>query len=178
MAALKEVTEPTKLAGPTSAVGLTRSTVDPGARRLTTERPEASRSGLIQPSTEVGPTLLKAGDASSVAAAVPLSSRAPTVMTRGSSPGARIVPLNGPALPAEATTTMPTLQADSTALSRGLSMLEVIGTWPSDRLRTRMLSEGWLATTHWMPLSTVARSVAPLTPATFTETSPAPGASP
>ncbi len=58
---------------------------------------------------------------SSAALAVPWSSRAPTVMTSGSSPGLRMVPLKGPALPAEVTTVTPLRQAASTAMSSGLA---------------------------------------------------------
>ena len=68
-----------------------------------------TRSGLTQPSGEVGPALLKLVISSPLveSVAAPMSSSAPTVMTSGSSPGDRMVPLNGPALPAEATTVMP-----------------------------------------------------------------------
>src|SRR5205807_5272338 len=178
MAALKEVPEPTKLALPTRAEGYLVSMVDPGVRRLTTERPEVARSGLNQPSTMVGPTLEKSDTLSSAGEAVPWSSRAPTVMTRGSSPGLMIVPLKGPALPAETTTTTPARQAASTAWSRGLSTVEVVGMVPRDRLSTLMPSRARLATTQSMPAMTVAMSVTPLAPATLTDTRRAPGASP
>src|SRR5580658_8016173 len=96
MAALNEVPEPTKLAVPIRAVGFWVSMVEPGSRKLITERPEATRSGLNQPSGEVGPTLLNDGTLSPAVATLALSSRAPTVITSGSSPGDMIVPLNGP----------------------------------------------------------------------------------
>ena len=124
MAALNEVPDPTKLAGPIRAEGLAVSTVDPGARRLTTERPDATRSGFSQPSTEVGPTLENAVIVSSDGSAVPWSSRAPTVITSGSSPGLRIVPLKGPALPADVTTVIPARHAASTAWSSGLEAVD------------------------------------------------------
>src|SRR5689334_24641571 len=107
MAVLNEVPEPTKLLVPMRAVGLSVSIVEPGTRRLTTERPEVTRSGLNRPSGAVGPTLLNEGTVSSLVATVPLSSTAAGVITSGSSPGEVIVPLNGPELPAEATTVMP-----------------------------------------------------------------------
>ena len=53
-----------------------------------------------------------------------MSSSAPTVITSGSSPGDRMVPLNGPALPAEVTTAMPEFQAASTAWSSGLMTVD------------------------------------------------------
>ena len=80
MAALNEVPEPTKLAVPTTADGLATSIVDPGTRRLTTERPEATRSGLETPAL-VGPTPENDAIVSSVLATVVWSSDAPTVMT-------------------------------------------------------------------------------------------------
>src|ERR1700722_14346347 len=49
MAELKEVPDPTKLLLPMTAEGFWTSTVDPGARRLTTDRPGATRSGLNKP---------------------------------------------------------------------------------------------------------------------------------
>ena len=127
IAALNDVPEPTKLAVPTRAVGNSVSMVDPGARRLTTERPEVTRSGLNQPSRLVGPTLLKLVMVAAAGLVEPLSSRAPTVMTRGSSPGERMVPLKGPALPAEATTAIPACHAVSTAWSSGLRTVDEVG---------------------------------------------------
>jgi hypothetical protein len=152
--------------------------VEPGARRLTTERPEVTRSGLNQPSTAVGPTLLNVVMVSSLAPAVPLSSRAPTVTTNGSSPGEVMVPLVGPRLPAEATTTMPARQAASAARSRGLSTDDGNGTAPIEMLSTPMFSAFWLVTAHWMPWMTVTRSVTPVAPATLIDANDAPGASP
>ena len=112
--------------------------VEPGARKLTTERPDATRSGLNPPSGEVGPTLLNEVAVSSVVAAVPWSSKAPTVITSGSSPGAVIVPLNGPEFPADVTTTIPEFHAASAAWSSGFNAVELLGATPSDRLITRM----------------------------------------
>ena len=177
IAVLNDEPVPTKLAAPMRADGFWSSTVEPGARRLMTERPDAIRSGLKTPRT-VGPTLLKLGTESSVGITVPLSSSVPTVTTRGSSPGEVIVPFAGPELPAETTTTMPAFQAFSTARSSGSSAGAAVGTALSERLSTRMSSAFRLAITHWMPLTTVATLVTPEAPATFTETRPARGASP
>ena len=44
--------------------------VEPWSRRLTTERPDVTRSGLNHPSGEVGPTLLNVGMVSSPLATV------------------------------------------------------------------------------------------------------------
>src|SRR5437868_1523359 len=104
--------------------------VEPGARSDTTERPEATRSGLNQPSTAVGPTEENVVIVSSDDEAVPWSSRAPTVTTRGSSPGEVIDPLVGPKFPAEATTTMPDRHAASAAWSSGLRTDDGNGTVP------------------------------------------------
>src|SRR5580700_8368675 len=112
--------------------------VEPGARRLTTERPEVTRSGLNHPSGLVGPTLLNGAMVSSPLLAVPLSSTAPTVMTIGSSPGLRMVPLNGPALPADVTTVMPAFHTACTAWSSGLVTVDWLDWYPRERLRTRM----------------------------------------
>src|SRR5256885_12597827 len=59
IAVLNDVPEPTKFAAPIWAEGYVVSMVEPGVRRLTTERPEVTRSGLNHPSMLVGPTLLK-----------------------------------------------------------------------------------------------------------------------
>src|ERR1051326_256860 len=152
--------------------------VDPGARRLTTERPGATRSGLNHPSGLVGPTALNDGTVSSLLVAVPWSLEAPPVMTSGSSPGVRMVPLKGPAFPADTTTATPLRQAASTALSRGFITVEAKGWAPSDMLSTPMLSATRCPTTQLTPVITVARSVWPDTPATLTATRLAPGASP
>ena len=114
-AELKDDPEPTKFEGPTRADGKSESIVKPGSRRLNTERPDATRSGLNQPSGVVGPTLLNVVIVSLAGLAWPPSSRAPTVMTSGSFPGDRMVPLSGPASPAETTTVMPAVHAFSTA---------------------------------------------------------------
>src|SRR5579872_6316257 len=107
MAALNDVPEPTQLPVPMRAEGLLVSMVEPGASRLTTDRPEVTRSGLNQPSGLVGPALENVAMVSPEGDTAPWSSTAPTVMTDGSSPGDRTVPLNGPELPADTTTTMP-----------------------------------------------------------------------
>ncbi len=112
---------------PTRADGFCESIVDPGSRRLTTERPDVTRSGLNQPSGLVGPTLLNVVMVSSAGSACPPSSTAPVVITSGSSPGDRMVPLPGPELPAETTTVMPDSQAFSTAWSSGSSTVDSIG---------------------------------------------------
>ncbi len=126
-AELNEVPDPTKLALPTRADGFCVSIVDPGSRRLTTERPELTRSGLNQPSGLVGPTLLNVVMLSSAGLACAPSSTAPAVITSGSSPGDVIVPLSGPEFPADVTTTMPDSQACSTAWSSGSSTVDSTG---------------------------------------------------
>src|SRR3954464_14505674 len=136
MAAENDLKEPTKLEAPMRAEGNAVSIVDPGARRLTTERPEVTRSGLNQPSTRVGPTALKSVMVSSAATGVPRSSSAPAVITSGSSPGEVIVPLAGPVLPADVTTTMPLCHADSTARSSGLFTVDSVGGAPIEMFRT------------------------------------------
>src|SRR5438477_8402156 len=138
MAVLNDVPEPTKFAVPIRALGFKVSMVEPGARRLTTDLPDVTRSGLNHPSMLVGPTLLKLGMVASAGLVDPLSSSDPTVIARGSSPGERIVPLNGPTLPAEVTTTMPACQAVSTAWSSGLRTDEAMGIAPSEMFSTRM----------------------------------------
>src|SRR3954451_8475009 len=109
-AAAKDVPDPLKYASPTRPVGNWVSIVDPGARRETTDRPGAIRSGLAKPSP-VGPTPEKPGTVSSLRPVVPASSTAPTVITSGSSPGFVTVPTAGPRLPADTTTTMPASHA-------------------------------------------------------------------
>ena len=178
MAALNDVPEPTKLAVPMRADGLLTSIVDPGTRRLTTERPAATRSGLNQPSMAVGPAALNVVMVSSTVGAVPLSSMAPAVMTSGSSPGEVIVPLFGPVLPADATTTMPAFQAASTARSSGLVTDDGKGGAPIEMLSTWMPSEPRFCTAHCTPAMTVARSVEPDAPEALIDTRLAPGASP
>jgi len=126
-AALNEVPEPTKLPVPTRAEGYCASMVEPGSRRLMTERPDDTRSGLNHPSGLVGPTLLNVVMLSVVGLVWPPSSTAPTVMTSGSSPGERMLPLPGPELPAETTTAMPDSHAFSTAWSRGSTEVDSMG---------------------------------------------------
>src|ERR1700716_69099 len=99
-------------------LGLWRSRVLPGTRTETILRPGATRSGLVRPSA-VGPTLDHVGRLSSAAAAVPLSSEAPTVRMSGSMPGVWIVPAPGPLLPAAVTSTRPLRHANSAAAARG-----------------------------------------------------------
>ena len=93
---------------------------------------------MIQPSGEVGPALLKSFISSSVIDAVAMSSKAPAVITSGSSPGARMVPSNGPALPAEATTAIPEFHTASTAWSTGFLTVDWLGWNPKEMLRTLM----------------------------------------
>src|SRR6266851_8977695 len=112
--------------------------VEPGAARLTTDRPDVTRSGLTQPSGVVGPTLLKSVISSALADPPPRSSSAPTVIASGSSPGDSMVPLNGPALPAEVTTAMPAFHTASTAWSTGLFTVDLVGWNPSDRFTILM----------------------------------------
>src|SRR4029077_17342454 len=126
------------------------SMVEPGARRLTTERPDVTRSGLNQPSTLVGPTLLKVVIVAAVGSVDPLSSMLPTVIAKGSSPGERIVPLKGPALPAEVTTVIPACHAVSTAWSNGLSTVDEVGMAPSEMFSTPMPYWARWATTQLM----------------------------
>src|SRR5437867_3250957 len=89
IAVLNDVPEPTKFAVPITAVGFWVSMVEPGTRRLTTDLPDVTRSGLNQPSMLVGPTLLKLGMVAAAGLVEPLSSSEPTVTARGSSPGER-----------------------------------------------------------------------------------------
>jgi len=121
------VPEPAKPAVPTTDPGCCRQIVEPGTARLTSDRPDATRSGLAQPSGEVGPAALKSFISSSDGSGVPLSSRAPTVTTNGSSAGDRIVPLNGPLFPAETTTVIPWFQTACTAWSSGSRTEENVG---------------------------------------------------
>src|SRR3954454_9942008 len=85
-AAAWEVPEPLKYQSPTRAVGFSASTVEPGARMDASDMPGASRSGLPSPEPEHGATV------SSARAAVPGTSAAPTVITKGSSPGFETTP--------------------------------------------------------------------------------------
>ena len=135
-------------------------------------------SGLKKPSKRVGPTLEKEGTLQFAGFVLPPSSMALTVMASGSSPGDRMVPLNGPALPAETTTTMPAFHAASTAWSSGSALVGPVGCAPSDRLMTSMPSLALLAMAQEMPWMTWPTVVAPSAPATFTATRLAAGASP
>src|SRR6266571_3375667 len=98
---------------------------EPGAARLTTDRPGVTRSGLTQPSGDVGPPLLQLVISSSLGEPVAMSARAPAVITSGSAPGDRMVPSNGPALPAEATTVIPAFHTASTAWASGSLTVDV-----------------------------------------------------
>ena len=84
---------------------------DPGARRLTSERPGATRStprALL-------PRLLNSATVSSPVVKVPCGSLAPTAMTKGSRAGLVSDGAVAPWLPADTTTTMPCRQATSAA---------------------------------------------------------------
>src|SRR3954468_5684283 len=94
--------------------GLAWSTVDPGARLDTSDRPGARRSGFAMPST-VGPLAEKVASLSSLLLTVVLSLLDPTVTTNGSLPGARTVPGELPPLPAAVTTVIPAFHNRSTA---------------------------------------------------------------
>src|SRR4051812_14941398 len=89
--------------------------VAPGAASDTRCAPGATRSGFARPSATVGPCELKFGIESSRGLTVPLSKLAPTVRTKGSSPGLEMVPAPGPRLEAATTTVMPDFHACSTA---------------------------------------------------------------
>src|SRR5437762_2698301 len=134
IAVLNDVPDPTKFAVPISAEGYEVSMVEPAARRLTTDLPDVTRSGLNHPSMLVGPALLKLAMVAAAGLVDPLSSRDPTVIARGSSPGERMVPLKGPTLPAEVTTAIPACHAVSTAWSSGLRTVDEVGMAPSEML--------------------------------------------
>src|SRR6185312_4211589 len=99
-------------------------------------------------------------------------------MTSGSSPGDRIVPLEGPELPAATVTAIPLFQAYSTAWSSGSVAVGPVGTAPRDRFRTSMLYLCSFFTAQSMPWMIEEIVVAPVAPATLMETRLAPGASP
>src|SRR5881397_483907 len=121
--------------------GLARSTVEPGDRLETTERPGASRSGLANPST-VGPLEENVASLSSLLLTVVRSLLDPTVTTNGSLPGARMVPGALPPLPAAVMTVMPAFHNRSTAKSSGSTAYDCCVAKPSERLTTRMLYVG------------------------------------
>src|SRR5207245_6209636 len=73
-----EVPEPMKYEVPMRDPGYAVSIFELGARRLMTERPEATRSGLARPFDAVGPWPEKPAITSSDRLAVPMSSTAPT----------------------------------------------------------------------------------------------------
>src|SRR3954470_5864291 len=87
--------------------------------------PGATRSGLADASTAVGPRELNAAIVASPRSMVPMWLDAPTVSTHGALPGAATPPYwpcpltPRPLLPAAATTTMPELTAASVASVSG-----------------------------------------------------------
>jgi hypothetical protein len=83
-------------------------------RSDTIETPGATRFGLLRPSC-VGPWLENPMTMSSLRSSVSCPYIAPTVTTKGSSPGLLTVPGKGPRLPAETTTRMPDCHTCSTA---------------------------------------------------------------
>ena len=89
-----------------------------------------------------------------------------------------IVPDPGPVFPAATTTTTPSFHNRSTAKSSGSTAADCCDRVPQLRLTTRMPYWAWKEPTHCSAARTVETSVAPLRPATFTETSPALGAIP
>ena len=89
-----------------------------------------------------------------------------------------IVPTPGPRLPAETTTVMPAAQARSTAAFSGSIAYGWIESVPNERFSTRIPYSPRCVTTHWMAAITTETSVDPSAPATLTETSSAPGATP
>src|SRR3954469_14143015 len=150
---------------------------EPYERVATTNRPGATTSGFVKPAA-VGPRADQSAMLSSVSEPVPLSSKAPTVMTSGSSAGLRIFPDVGPALPAATTTTTPSRHRRSTAKLSGSTFGSWVDGTPQERFRTRMLY--WLryAPTQCIACSTVETSTAALRPATFTAMTLARGATP
>src|SRR5919201_1839764 len=104
-------------------------------------RPGAATSGFEKPSIVV-PKADQYGTSSSVGSDVMCWSVAPTVITNGSLPGAYDIetgPLPLPWLPAAATTTIPSSQSRSTALSSGSTRMLVSLAVASDKFATRML---------------------------------------
>src|SRR5437588_7146355 len=148
--------------------------VDPGARRDTTETPGATTSGLVTPPTRACPD--QGASVSSATLAVLWVSLAPAVNTQGSEPGMVTAP--GPPLPAEATTVMPSAHAASTAPARGSIAAGSWVTSPKERFMTRMLCSGACTTTQPIPSMSRDRVVVPSRPATLTDTTVAPGATP
>ena len=109
-----------------------------GASVETRPTPGASTSGLCTPSC-VRPWLDHGASDVVETEKVPLSSRAPTVMTQGSFAGENVTPsLVCASLPAAATTMMPLFQACSTAASSGSVVYDSAAAEDSDRLMTRM----------------------------------------
>ena len=176
IAVANDVPEPMKLVVPIRADRLLVQITEVFGMTLTTDFPGASRSGFHQASEAVGPLLLNVATVSSVDVTVCLSSVAPTVMTRGSSPGAVMVPRADPLLPAEATMTKPARHMVSTAWSSGFSAVGPGGIAPTDMLITRMLAG--LSLIHCRARINVDTDVLPDLPATLIGNRSAPGASP
>ena len=91
---------------------------EPGARRLTSETPGATRSGPRLP-LPLLPRLEKDATVSSSVSLVPWVSRLPTASTSGSNAGLASPPSFVVPLPAETTTTMPLSHATSAACASG-----------------------------------------------------------
>src|SRR4051794_32064826 len=99
-------------------------------------------------------------------------------MMTGSSPGLVIVEAPGPALPAEATTVMPSAHNRSTAKSSGSTCALTRELVPQARLTTLMPLAGPNVPIHCRPARTCDTSVTPLAPATLTDQMRAFGATP
>ena len=123
-------------------------------------RPGAATSGLRKPSIAVSPRELQSAMRSSLRAAVPIVSTAPTVIADGALPGevmpsrTRVPSGSVPQLPADATTTSPARLARSTACTSGSSTQLSSTGLPSERLMTRSRYAARLA---------IAQSIAAMT---------------
>ncbi len=109
-----EVPVPLKYDVPTTAEEWNMSTVESGSRSETMLMPGASRSGLANLSG-VGPRLEKSASTTGLPAFWSWTFAAPTVSTKGSSPGLSTVPGDGPRFPAATTTNTPESHTCSTA---------------------------------------------------------------
>ena len=98
------------------------------------------------------------------------------MITNGSSPGLLIVP--GPRFPDETTTVIPAAHARSTAAFNGSIAYGWTLSVPNERFNTLIPYCARCVTTHWSAAITTETSVDPSGPATLTETSFAPGATP
>src|SRR5438093_5820339 len=111
-------------------------------------------SGLTARSNRVGPRELYVATLSSVRFTVPHVLSAPTVSASGELPGDVMPPrimcpsADLPALPADATTTMPAFTASATARHSGSVVDDSNTGCPSERLMTRMLYVCRLFTAH------------------------------